>query len=66
MENPKSEIRNPKEGRNPKPEGRKNSEFRIPNSENAAGVSAGHSDFGIWISFGFRISDFGFPPVLCS
>jgi hypothetical protein len=45
----KSEIRNPKSEGNPK------SEYRIA-------IIATVSDFGIRLSFGFRISAFGFPP----
>jgi len=45
----KAEIRNPKSEGNPKSESRKPN-LRCPR----------FSDFGIRISFGFRISDFGF------
>jgi hypothetical protein len=44
--NPKSEIRGPKEIRNPKPEGGR--------------LLTLLSDFGLRPSFGFRVSDFGF------
>jgi predicted aspartyl protease len=46
--NPKSEGRNPKEGRSPKPESVRRE------------WDPGFSVFGLWVSFGFRISDFGF------
>ena len=45
--NPKSEIRRPKETRNPK-------------SESEVHSARAPSDFGLRISFGFRPSDFGF------
>src|SRR5436190_9004589 len=47
--NPISEIRNPNETRNPKPERTR---------------QTGDSNFGLWIAFGFRISIFGFLAVL--
>jgi hypothetical protein len=47
--NPKSEARNPKEIRNPKSE-----KARLGQDV------ASDSDFGLRISFGFRISGFGF------
>ncbi len=50
QENPKSEIRNPKEIRSPK------SEVRSPSR-----LECAPSDFGSRPSFGFRISDLGFP-----
>jgi hypothetical protein len=46
MRNPKSEIRNPKEIRSPKPE-------CVP-----GGAKVRISDFGLLSDFGFRISDF--------
>ena len=48
--NPKSEIRNPKS----------REAGRSPNAE-AQSLGTVHSDFGFRASFGFRISDFGFP-----
>src|SRR5438128_12283125 len=53
VRNPKSEVRNPKELRKPK------SEIRNPQDGTKA-ASTSHSDFDIRISFGLRISDFGF------
>src|ERR1043166_2788526 len=50
-QNPKSEVRNPKEARNPKPEIRRQTPGLL-----WLLVSA----FGLRISFGFRVSDFGF------
>ena len=49
-QNPKSEIRNPKS----------REAGRSPNAE-AQSLGTVHSDFGFRASFGFRISDFGFP-----
>src|SRR5262245_55289468 len=53
---PKSEIRIPKEIRNPK------SEFHMVQVDglNSAEALRAFSDFGLRSSFGFRISDFGF------
>jgi len=64
ISNPKSEIRNPKEVRNPKSEGGRGQatallqgpECQIPASDLRPPTSA----FALPISFGFRISDFGF------
>ncbi len=64
-ERPKSEIRSPKEGRNPKPEGRRARRPRNGGSPNRLGRSPSqtpppaHSDFGFRPSFGLRISAFG-------
>jgi len=69
-QNPKPEIRNPKEGRNPKSEIRSCSAddatlcesftATLPCRPTAAARSTGTSDFGSRASFGFRTSDFGF------
>jgi len=55
-QNPKSEGRNPKEGRRPNAE-RNRQEVRASNSSSR---TSGFSDFGFRISFGLRISAFGF------
>jgi len=62
MRNPKSEIRNPKEARNPKAEFEQQccaEHMEISTVENSEALFW-VSDFGLRISFGFRISDFGF------
>src|SRR6266511_3310869 len=46
------------QARNPNPETRNKPEIRIPNPER---YSRAVSDFGLRLSFGFRISGFGFP-----
>jgi hypothetical protein len=51
---PKSEVRSPKEGRNPKSEG-------IISEPDRVSFGLRTSDFGLLSDFGFRISDFGFP-----
>jgi hypothetical protein len=59
--NPKAEIRNPKEGRNPKSECGKRQplgpEARVASVSSAEPIP---ESFAI-SAFGFRISDFGFP-----
>jgi hypothetical protein len=69
--NPKPEIRRPKEGRNPKAEGRNDAEWqsrfragmgaltRIPHSVILRACLFRISDLGFRISFGFRPSGFG-------
>ena len=52
----KSETRNPKSERRPKPEIRKR---LVPMARQHVGVTV-DSDFGLRISFGFRVSVFGF------
>jgi hypothetical protein len=56
--NPKSEIRNPKEIRMPKPEIRKRQRKRAQLRALSQGSARSASDFVIRISFGFRHSSF--------
>src|SRR6185503_145427 len=48
----------------PKSECRRPKEIRIPKPEPPSTVRGFPSDFGLRISFGFRVSDFGFPIIL--
>jgi len=58
--NPKPETRMPKEIRNPKSEPPRSRRVRsVPH-----GATRRLSDFGLRVSFGFRVSDFGFDPPL--
>src|SRR5260221_1513218 len=56
----KSETRNPKSERRPKPETRRPKEFRIPNSELRKCRRSLRRAFGLRHLDFFRISDFGF------
>jgi hypothetical protein len=57
--NPKSEIRNPKEIRIPKPETSLHAAWE--NSPTSVGQLFRHSGFGLLSDFGIRVSEFNIP-----